>query len=85
MFCQCNSPDPRDRLCCRRIVCIRYVSAFRFRDNDVKIRQRCEELAMDFAARVGGKDDFDMVELRGDQQGTRRYISVQNSKAAGES
>ena len=37
--------------------------------DDVKIRQRCEELAMDFAARVGGKDDFDMVELRGDQQG----------------
>ena len=53
--------------------------------DDVKIRQRCEELAMDLAARVGGKDDFDIVELRGDQQGTRRHISVQNSKAAGES
>jgi glutamate/tyrosine decarboxylase-like PLP-dependent enzyme len=30
--------------------------------NDVKIRQRCEELAMDFAARIGGKDDFDIME-----------------------
>ena len=38
--------------------------------NDVKIRQRCEELAMDFAARIGGKDDFDIVELRSDQQAT---------------
>lgn len=35
---------------------------------DVKIRQRCEELAMDYAARIGGKDDFDIVELRSDQQ-----------------
>jgi len=34
----------------------------------VKIKQRCEELAMDFAARIGGKDDFDIV--RGDQQAT---------------
>ena len=38
--------------------------------NDVKIRQRCEELAMDFAARIGGKDDFDIVELSSDQQTT---------------
>lgn len=51
--------------------------------NDVKIRQRCEELAMDFAARIGGKDDFDIMELRGDQPGTRRHISAENSKAVG--
>jgi hypothetical protein len=51
--------------------------------DDVTIRQRCEELAMDFAARIGGKDDFDIVELRGDQQGTRRHLSVENSKAVG--
>jgi hypothetical protein len=38
--------------------------------NDVKIRQRCEELAMDFAARIGGKDDFDIMELSSDQQTT---------------
>ena len=38
--------------------------------NDVKIRQRCEELAMDFAERIGGKDDFDMVGVGGDQQET---------------
>jgi hypothetical protein len=38
--------------------------------NDVKIRQRCEELAMDFAERIGGKDDFDIVEARSDQQAT---------------
>lgn len=38
--------------------------------NDVKVRQRCEELAMDFAARIGGEDDFDIVELRSDQQAT---------------
>ena len=38
--------------------------------NDVKTKQRCEELAMDFAARIGGKDDFDIVELRSDQQAT---------------
>jgi hypothetical protein len=31
------------------------------------MRQRCEELAMDFAARIGGKDDFDIVEIRSDQ------------------
>ena len=78
MFCQCNSPDPRGRLCCRRIVCISYVYAFRFRDKPTTLRSGS-------AARVGGKDDFDIVELRGDQQGTRRHISVQNSKAAGES
>ena len=36
--------------------------------DDLKIRQRCEQLAMDYAARIGGKDDFDMVELRTDQQ-----------------
>ena len=36
--------------------------------NDVKIKQRCEELAMDFVARIGGKDDFDIV--RSDQQAT---------------
>jgi hypothetical protein len=36
--------------------------------NDVKIRQRCQEMAMDFAARIGGKDDFDIVELQSDQQ-----------------
>jgi len=36
----------------------------------VKIRQRCEELAMDFAARIGGKDDFDIVELGSDPQAT---------------
>jgi hypothetical protein len=36
--------------------------------DDLKIRQRCEQLAMDYAARIGGKDDFDMVELRSDQQ-----------------
>jgi hypothetical protein len=38
--------------------------------NDVKIRQRCEKLAMDFAARIGGKDDFDIVELGSDPQAT---------------
>ena len=38
--------------------------------DDLKIRQRCEQLAMDYAARIGGKDDFDMVELRSDQQAT---------------
>ena len=36
--------------------------------DDLKIKQRCEQLAMDYAARIGGKDDFDMVELRTDQQ-----------------
>ncbi len=36
--------------------------------NDVRIKQRCEELAMDFAARIGGKNDFEMVEHRSDQQ-----------------
>ena len=36
--------------------------------DDLKIRQRCEQLAMDYAARIGGKDDFDMVELRTNQQ-----------------
>ena len=38
--------------------------------DDLKIRQRCEQLAMDYVARIGGKDDFDMVELRSDQQAT---------------
>ena len=38
--------------------------------DDLKIRQRCEQLAMDYVARIGGKDDFDMVELRIDQQAT---------------
>jgi hypothetical protein len=38
--------------------------------NDVKSKQRCEELAMDFDARIGGKDGFDIVELRSDQQAT---------------
>jgi hypothetical protein len=38
--------------------------------DDLKIRQRCERLAMDYAARIGGKDDFDMVEHRSDQQAT---------------
>ena len=38
--------------------------------NDVKNRQRCEELAMDFAARIGGKDDFDIVKLGSDPQAT---------------
>ena len=38
--------------------------------NDVNIKQRCEELAMDFAARLGGKDDFDIAELGGDQHVT---------------
>jgi len=33
----------------------------------VKIRQRCEELALDFVARIGGKEDFDIVDLRTDQ------------------
>lgn len=36
--------------------------------NDVKIKQRCEELAMELAARIGGEHDFDIVELRSDQQ-----------------
>ncbi len=36
--------------------------------NDANIRQRCEELAMDFAERIGGKDDFDIVEALSDQQ-----------------
>ncbi len=38
--------------------------------NDADIRQRCEELAMDFAERIGGKDDFDIVEARSDQRTT---------------
>ena len=38
--------------------------------DDLKIRQRCEQPAMDYAARIGGKDDFDMVELWSDQQAT---------------
>jgi len=38
--------------------------------DDLKFRQRCEQLAMDYAARIGGKDDFDMVEFRSDQQAT---------------
>jgi len=36
--------------------------------NDVKIKQRCEELAMELAARIGGEHDFDIVEFRSDQQ-----------------
>jgi hypothetical protein len=38
--------------------------------DDVKIRQRCEELAIDFAERIGSKDDLDIVEARSDQQAT---------------
>lgn len=38
--------------------------------NDAAIRRRCEELAMDFAARIGGEDDFDIMEIRNDQQAT---------------
>ena len=38
---------------------------------------------MDFAARIGSQDDFDIVELRGDQQATRRHPSLENSKAVG--
>ena len=38
--------------------------------NDVNIKQHCEELAMDFAACIGGKDDFDISELGGDQHAT---------------
>jgi len=34
---------------------------------DVNIKQRCEDLAMDFVGRIGGKDDCDMAELRGDR------------------
>ena len=34
---------------------------------DVNIKQRCEDVAMDFVGRIGGKDDCDMAELRGDR------------------
>jgi hypothetical protein len=36
--------------------------------NDATMRQRCEELAMDFAGRIGGIDDFDIVEIQSDQR-----------------
>ena len=70
MFCECKSPDPRGPIvlssyCLHQVrVCL---SLSRL-TNDVKIKQRCEELTMNFAARIGGKDDFDIVELRSDQQ-----------------
>jgi len=70
MFCECKRPARR-RLIVLSSYCLHQVrvclSLSRL-TNDVKIRQRCEELAMDFADRIGGKDDFDIVELRRDQQ-----------------
>ena len=72
MFCECKSPDPRGPIvlssyCLHQVRVCFLLSRL---TNYVKIKQRCEELAMDFAARIGGKDDFDIVELRSDHQAT---------------
>jgi hypothetical protein len=71
MFCQCKGPDRRGHCA----VVVLFASGarlfFAFATNQRRRdRQRCEELAMDFVARIGGKDDFDLMEIRNDQRAT---------------
>jgi len=71
MFFQCKSPDPRGGLIVLSsyyLHQVRVCLSLSRLSNDAKIRHLCEELAMDFAARIGGKDDFDMVEPQCDSK-----------------